>query len=67
MKRKPGRPPKTKTERRSETVSLRLKSNEAAALRKAAEEKGTTFSTWVRKALLDSAKKSALRAQPGKM
>ena len=57
MKKKQGRPRKAKSERRGSTVSLRLKPNEAAALRKAAEETGTTFSTWVRKALLDSARK----------
>ena len=56
MKRGRGRPPLAKGERRQETISLRLKTDEVDVLRKAAAKTGKTLSEWLRKNLLDSAK-----------
>lgn len=53
MKRKPGRPRKPEEERLTQTVSLRLKTEEVEALKRLAQESRKSVSDLVRESLFE--------------
>jgi predicted HicB family RNase H-like nuclease len=56
-KRPPGRPRLAPGESRQETVTLRVRSEDAERMRMAADSAGLSFSAWARKILTEAAGK----------